>query len=152
MLKQINRLKEKLETTAEKEGVILNEKDHEEMKGILNSENCSIIKKHPPNSFERLFWEQQLKASNCKDSRQMRWHPTMIKWCLYLRHKSAGAYEALRDSGCVALPSQRTLRDYTHCFNASSGFSNDVDRMLMGVAKLDKIEECGSLIRMISSI
>jgi len=146
MLKQINRLKEKLETSAEKEGIVLNERDHEEMKEILNSENCSIIKKHPPNSFTRLFWEQQFKACNCKDSRQMRWHPTMIKWCLYLRHKSAGAYEALRESGCVALPSQRTLRDYTHFFNASSGFSDDVDRMLMGVSKIDKIEEWQKII------
>lgn len=141
MLKQINRLKEKLEMAAEDEGVILNEGDHEEMKGILNSEYSSIAKKHSPNSFARLFWEQQLKASNCKNSRQMRWHPTMIKWCLYLRHKSASAYEVLKDSGCVALPSQRTLRDYTHCFNASTGFSNDIDHMLMSVAKLDKIEE-----------
>ena len=55
ILKQINCLKEKLETSAEKEGIVLNERDHEEMKEILNSENCSVIKKHPPNSFARLF-------------------------------------------------------------------------------------------------
>ena len=79
----------------------------------------------------------------------MRWHPTMIKWCLYIqyvRHKSAGAYKALRDSGCVAFLSQRTLCDNTQCF---AGFSNDVDHMLICVAKLDKIEEWQKVVGML---
>ena len=57
----------------------------------------------------------------------MKWHPLMIKWCIYLRYKSSGAYEMLRESGCIKLPSQRTLRDYTHVFKSVSGFSVDVD-------------------------
>ena len=71
----------------------------------------------------------------------MRWHPTIIKWCLYIRRKSAGAYEALRDSGCLSLPSQRTLHDYTHCFKASTEFSDDVDKMLVDAAKLTELED-----------
>ena len=71
----------------------------------------------------------------------MHWHPTIIKWCLYIRRKSAGAYEALRDSGCLSLPSQHTLRDYTHCFKASTGFSDDVDKMLVDAAKLTELED-----------
>ena len=67
----------------------------------------------------------------------MRWHPLMIKWCLYLRHQSSGAYETLRNSGCVHLPSQRTLRDYTHYVHAASGFSNEVDDMLKQAAEVD---------------
>ena len=42
----------------------------------------------------------------------------MIRWCLYLRHQSNKAYDALRETG-IALPSQRTLRDYTHSCNGS---------------------------------
>ena len=38
----------------------------------------------------------------------------LCRWCLYLRHLSSSAYELLRDSGVVKLPSQRTLRDCTH--------------------------------------
>ena len=100
MLKRIGLLKDKLSQAVQSEGVVLNDGDHEEMKSILNSEYSVIKKKYSPDSFERLFWEQQLKASNCTDPRQMRWHPTIIKWCLYIRCKSAGAYDALRDSGC----------------------------------------------------
>jgi len=122
MQKRIDHLKTKLGQAVQSEGVVLNDSDHEEMKSILNSEHLGIKKKYPPSSFERPFWEQQLKASNCKDPRQMRWHPTIIKWCLYIRCKSAGAYEAIRDSGCLSLPSQHTLCDYTHCFKASTGF------------------------------
>lgn len=54
----------------------------------------------------------------------------MIKWCLYLRHVSGRAYKILRSSGCVTLPSQRTLSDYTHYVSALTGFSTDIDKQL----------------------
>ena len=72
----------------------------------------------------------------------MRWHPLFIKWCLYLRHLSGKAYELLRDSGCVRLPSQRTLRDYTHYISASVGFSAEVDEQLLHVCDLSVERNC----------
>ena len=71
-------------------------------------------------------------------ARARRWHPLFIKWCLYLRHLSGKAYELVRDSGCVQLPSQRTLRDYTHHTSTSIGFSVQIDEMLLDVAKLEQ--------------
>ena len=59
----------------------------------------------------------------------------MIKWTLYLCHLSGKAYDTIRDTGCIALPSQRTLR-YTHFIKSSTGFSADVDKYLMEVAKI----------------
>ena len=52
---------------------------------------------------------------------------------MFLLHpnRSSGAYETLRSSGCLHLPSQRTLRDYTHYVKAAAGFSHEVDLMLM---------------------
>ena len=41
----------------------------------------------------------------------------------------------LRESGCIHLPTQRTLRDYTHHVKASTGFSSDVDQMLVKAIK-----------------
>lgn len=55
---------------------------------------------------------------------------------MYLTNRSSGAYETLRNSACVHLPSQRTLRDYTHYIQASTGFSNEVEQMLMKVARV----------------
>lgn len=64
----------------------------------------------------------------------------MIKWCLHIRHLSSGAYEALRKSGCLSLPSQRTLRDYTHYAEAKSGFLMDVDRQLIEATQVGTCE------------
>lgn len=69
----------------------------------------------------------------------IRWHLLMIRWCLYLRHQSSKAYETLRESGCLHLPSQRTLRDYSHCVKAGTGFSVEVDCQLK---KAINVETC----------
>ena len=94
----------------------------------------------PDDSFQRVFWEQQKEAMTKKKT-SMRWHPLMIKWCLYLRHLSSKAYEALRDTGCVHLPSQQTLRDYSNCVKAGPGFSLEVDKQIMTAAKLTSSPE-----------
>ena len=48
------------------------------------------------------------------------------------------AYELLRESGCVTLPSQRTLRDYTYYVRTTTGFSTEGDRQMMTAAKLEE--------------
>ena len=71
----------------------------------------------------------------------MKWAPMMIRWCLYLRHLSSSAYETLRNSGAIHLPSQRTLRDYTHFTKASCGFSREVDQQLVEYSKVRTCSE-----------
>ena len=51
------------------------------------------------------------------------------------------AYETLRSSGCIRLPSQRTLRDYTHFVTTSTGFSDEVDIQLALAADVDHCPE-----------
>ena len=70
----------------------------------------------------------------------MRWHPTIVKWCLYLRHQSSRAYELLRSSGCIQLPSQCTLLDYTYHITTSSGFSTELDQQLMADANISSLK------------
>ena len=71
----------------------------------------------------------------------MRWHPLIIRWCLYLRHLSGRSYELLQESGVIKLPSQRTLRDYTYYTKATCEFSEDVDQQLMMAAKIHSCPE-----------
>ena len=78
-----------------------------------------ILQVLPDGSFKKLFWEQQVKALMSKDPRQRRWHPLIIKWCLNLRMMSSAAYENLRTTGMLVLPSQRTLRDYANSLSPS---------------------------------
>ncbi len=96
----------------------------QDIRDIIRENSKSIAESLPSDSFKKVFWEQQTKAASQCDARQMRWHPAMIRWCLYLRHRSSGAYEMLRNSGCLHLPSQRTMRDYTHIAGSRIGFSD----------------------------
>ena len=43
--------------------------------------------------------------------------------------------------GVLSLPSQRTLRDYTHYIKSTCGFSDDIDEELMRVAEYSSLEE-----------
>lgn len=141
----ISRLKAKLAKATASQGVTLDDDMTHDLHQIMAEEESNIREKYPEGSFKALFWQQQKEAAE-KSSRGMRWHPLMIRWCIYLRHHSNKAYEALRDSGCVFLPSQRTLRDYTNCVKASAGFSVDVDRQLMQAMNLDNCEPWQKLV------
>ncbi len=56
-------------------------------------------------------------------------------------HQSSRAYELIRKSGCIQLPSQRTLRDYTHYYRSAVGFSLDLDHQLMDDAKFQSLSK-----------
>ena len=51
------------------------------------------------------------------------------------------AYEIVRESGAIRLPSQRTLRDYMYHTKAVAGFSRGVDEQLRIAAKLPHCPE-----------
>ena len=91
------------------------------------------------NSFGQIFWREQVKNLNAVPSGR-RWHPLMIKWCLYIHHLSSGAYEVFRKSGCLTFPSGRTLRDYTHYIDNKAGFSTNVDKQLADTIGLDSLQ------------
>ena len=112
---------------------------HDDFCTILREKSQAMAEKLPEDSFRSIFWLQQLEAST-RNKQSMKWHPAMIKWCLYLRHQSSKAYEVLWESGAIALPSQCTLRDYTHYVQASVGFSCEVDQQLAVAAKLTTCE------------
>ncbi len=134
-------MKAKIEQVAEEKGIEVDEATHNDLSEIMKESSTTLKDAFPVGSFQTLFWEQQQKTSSLKDSRSMKWHPLIIKWCLYLRHLSGRAYEMLRESGCVVMPSQRMLRDYTHYVHASTGFSVKVDKQLMDAAKVEEAEE-----------
>lgn len=73
--KQMERLKDKIDHLMKLNGVDLGPETHEDFKSIMTDMTEEVRQKHPPESFERVFWEQQLIALNKKDRRQIRWHP-----------------------------------------------------------------------------
>ena len=132
---EVKRLKEKLLEHGE-----AMEEMHSDLLTIMKENTDTIRNTYPENSFPRLFWEEQLKAA-CKDPRQVRWHPTLIRWCLNLKLLSSSAYHALRTSGFIKLPSERTLRDYVHYFTNQPGFQGEVHQQLLQEAKIGSLPE-----------
>lgn len=134
--RKVTRMKEKIQQLSTNHAISINDELNKDMKEIMKENFTTIAAQYPEKTFERMFWEQHAMSSARKDGRGFRWHPAMIKWCLYLRHLSGKAYETLRQSGVLKLPSQRTLRDYTHYIPTSIGYSAKLDQMLMDTMKV----------------
>lgn len=139
--KEVKRLKEGISNLMESGSVEVNKVLHQDLSTIMQENHSKILKDFPENSFQALFWNQQMQALSAKDSRQFRWHPMIIKWCLHLKMISSAGYHAMRSSGFINLPSERTLRDYTHLIKAATGIQPEVSEQLRKEAKMDDLEE-----------
>ena len=136
MKQQLSCTRQKLEQALEQRVVIAGEDLHEELEAIVNDQSPFIAETHPEHSFAKIFWENQKRALLLANPRSMKWDPLMIRWCLYLRHFSCGAYEMLRELNVIRLPSQRKLQDYTYYTKACTGFSDEVHIQLMDLADI----------------
>ena len=133
---QTRRLQEVIADSTATDGVYLDKELNSDVVQLMNDSTKEVHSFHKEGTFQRIFWDQQQTANSLKNSKSMHWHPLFIKWCLYLRHLSGKAYELLRNSRCIQLPSQRTLRDYTHYIKSQVGFSSEVDQALVNAANL----------------
>ena len=119
----------------------MDESTHNELVTIMRENRDKVKSVYPENSFPQLFWNQQLLVASKTKACSMKWHPMMVRWCLYLRHISGKGYEFLRQSGCISLPSSRTLRDYTHYNQTTIGFTTATDRDLLDTLTRQQLTE-----------
>ena len=61
---------------------------------IMKVNTKKIRQTYNEGTFARLLWDEQLKATSAKDYCQIKWYPTLIKWCLNLKLLSGAAYHA----------------------------------------------------------
>lgn len=139
--KKIKRLEDTINRLLASSSVEVDNQLHQDLSQIVKENEDKVLKEFHENSFQHLFWEQQVKALSVADSRQMRWHPMIIKWCLHLRMISSAGYRAMKSTGCIKLPSERTLRDYTHLTKAATGIQPEVSSQLRKEAKMEHLEE-----------
>ena len=137
--REIETLKSKVQRLQEEHGIDIDKPLETDLEKIMEESTSKVYESHPPGSFLRLFWDQQLQAIETKDRRQLRWHPMIVKWCLNLKLMSSRSYNAVRST--LVLPSERTLRDYTHCFESKPGFDDELDKQLMKEARVDTIQD-----------
>ena len=55
----------------------------------------------------------------------------------------------LHNLGCLLLPSERTLRDYSQCVKSETGFSAAVDSQLLSAANMSPCKEWEKLVVLI---
>ena len=138
---ELKKLRKKVELLTHAQGEIIDNDLHEELVGIMNDKTQDVQTVYPEGSFSRLFWEEQLRAARAKDPRQVRWHPMIIRWCLNLKLLSSAAYHATRTAGFIKLPSERTLRDYTHYFKHKPGFQPELKKQLLKESQVNELSE-----------
>ena len=113
--------------------------EHEFFEEIMSNATCDFEEDSP----QWLLWEQQKKQLQKKDSRGMRWHPLIIRWCLSLHYTSAAAYRQLTSKklNFLKLPHPDTLRRYAQFTTPTSGFNPEIIERLVGESDLAKLKE-----------
>ena len=125
----------------EKESLNVASEQHTFLEHVCKTNTADVVKQWGPDSPQRLFWEQQMKRLGCKDPRGMRWHPTIIRWCISLYMKGPSSYEQLTRSGFVALPSISTIKSYLQFTDPNPGVNADVLQILVEEFKLVSAHE-----------
>ena len=140
-VRSASRLNGKLQAMIEKEGIDLGEEDASDMEELMGEVDESVkAKKH----FRCIFWKQQQVYHSLDNKRRMRWHPLMIRFALNLKYLSNSAYRAV--GNFIALPSKRTLCDYTNVLSVEPGVSNEVIQRMISDMKLDSCTDQEKLV------
>ena len=69
-------MKAQLEDALEQRGLTIDSNLHDDLSAIVIESSSD---KYAPGSFARIFWDQQKRSSQLKDSRSMKWEPAMIR-------------------------------------------------------------------------
>lgn len=120
-----SRLKEKLTARIERGGIDMHADDLDDLEEIFQSVDKDVA---ASDHFQKVFWDAQRSYRKLKNKRTVRWHPLMIRFALNLKYLSSNAYRAV--GKFLSLPSERTLRDYTHIVRVDAGVSQSlIERM-----------------------
>ena len=86
----LRRTKNTIEKLVKQSGVGVDEQAHNLLSNIMNkNDDCCNFDMDSP---QYLLWQQQKKQASYKNSRSMRWHPLMIRWCLSIYIQSPGNF------------------------------------------------------------
>eukprot|EP00111_Clytia_hemisphaerica_P004585 TCONS_00013167-protein len=138
-IRKIVNLQSKINQMIEDESVELNETNHEIVKVVLDKEKPEF----PEGTPQWLLWQEQQKMSKLKNSRSMRWHPLIVRWCLSIYHKSPAAYKQIANSknNFLKLPHVNTIKRYTNFTKPTSGFNPDIIKRLVIDSNLEKLDD-----------
>ena len=122
---KVKKLELSLEKANQLDRVLVDQNTNIDLLSTMSS-NRGAMESTNNKNIQSIFWEQQLKAKSCKGKQGMRWHPAIIRWCMYLHHHLSGAYSTLRKSDVLVLPSEHTLRDYCNFAPSTTSISKEI--------------------------
>ncbi|XP_060601671.1 uncharacterized protein LOC132754935, partial [Ruditapes philippinarum] len=128
-----------LESKSESSYIMLTQESHTDMEILLHK----ILEDDSAGDFKILLESQVRNIKNSIDARQRRWDPTIIRVCLGILIRSPSAYNHLKESGLLVLPSRRTLQYYKNSFKQKPGFNNDNLEWMQNEAVRTKVSEFG---------
>ncbi|XP_070550148.1 uncharacterized protein [Ptychodera flava] len=102
---------------------------------IFDAVSSDITDKWKDQEDMMILWDSQRKALQSKGPSDRRWHPKVIRVCLSTWTRSPKAYETLRKSGMLILPSGRLLKMYKNSVSQKAGFNDDVLEWMVAEAK-----------------
>ena len=100
LLAKQNRLKKKAADAADRTAFSVDEQLHCDMVTLVNY-NAKLFEDLPPDSFKRIFWEQEFGTASKKNARSLCWYPLIIRLCLYLHHRLATTWYCLLNISTV---------------------------------------------------
>ena len=117
----------------------INKSDHDLFETILKEKMPQFEQGSP----QWLLWNQQLEQASKKDSRTMRWHPLIIRWCLSIYLVSPAAYPQMASKGnkFIVLPHVSTLKKYINYTEPTSDFNPDVIEQFVLDSRLATLKE-----------
>ncbi|PIK46436.1 hypothetical protein BSL78_16683 [Apostichopus japonicus] len=118
-------LRQQVNSMFVKEALSIEKDEGEVLKEIFVGEENSFKTLLKQGSPQELLWQQQKENLQNPPSR-WRWHPDIIKWCVALHSKSPAAYNLIRQSGFLTLPSLVTLNKHIHFTKAKVGINADI--------------------------
>ncbi|XP_078610651.1 uncharacterized protein LOC144881434 isoform X2 [Branchiostoma floridae x Branchiostoma japonicum] len=131
------KVKQRVIESIEKEGCPVNNTQHSFLQTVMKSTTIPF----PENTPQHFLFKQQLEQLQHHDSRSMRWHPMMIRWCLAIFHQSPAAYKTIRESGFLHLPHRTTLQQYSKFTKPTPGFNPDILQRLGETARVDQLPD-----------
>ena len=144
--RKLSTLEGKIKRIMETQAIHLEGNDNSDISSIVSDVTPLVEKNYPPNTPQRIFWDQQILFNSLKNPRQMKWHPFMIRFALNLKYLSTSAYKALCLSGVIHLLSERTLSDYTHWTTPHSGVQLEfIEELSRSLNELPSGQQCCAL-------
>ena len=138
-LRKIANLSVKINKLIKTNGVKAQKSQHELFASIIQTNNLEFEEDSP----QWLLWQQQKEQASKRNSKGMRWHPLIIRWCLSIFHTSPAAYKQLASKKLqfINLPHINTLKKFTKFTTPTSGFNPDILERLIEDSNLASLED-----------